>query len=203
MAKVITIYHSGFGHTKRLAEAVQDGAQGVAGVEAHLLNAKDYDTPEKLDVFDDADAIIFGCPTYMGSVSAGMKAFIEVASKKWFTLAWKDKLAGGFTTSSSPSGDKLGCMQDLAVNAMQHGMVWVSLGMLPGNMQEGQGQKIAGPDADVLNRLGGFYGPMGQTSQVAPEDGSPSEGDMETGRRYGRRVAELAVKLQPVTSPRP
>jgi len=41
------------------------------------------------------------------NMSDDMKKFIEVAAKKWFTLAWKDKIAGSFTNSSSFSGDKL------------------------------------------------------------------------------------------------
>ena len=50
-----------------------------------------------------------------------MKKFIEAAAKKWFTLAWKDKIAGAFTNSSSFSGDKLNTLVGLFINAMQHG----------------------------------------------------------------------------------
>src|SRR5947208_14726244 len=90
VAKVFIVYHSGFGHTKLQAEAVHRGAAAVAGVEALLLTADE--AAGRLDELDGADAIIFGCPTYMGSMSAGMKKFVEAAAKKWFTLAWKDKI---------------------------------------------------------------------------------------------------------------
>jgi NAD(P)H dehydrogenase (quinone) len=43
----------------------------------------------------------------MGNTSADMKKFIEVAAKKWFTLAWKDKIAGAFTNSDELLNDSL------------------------------------------------------------------------------------------------
>lgn len=92
MASVYIIYHSGYGHTKLQAEAVHRGAASVPAVHAHLITTAE--ATSKLDELDGADAIIFGCPTYMGNMSAEMKKFIEVAATKWFTLAWKDKIAG-------------------------------------------------------------------------------------------------------------
>ena len=95
MTQIAIVYHSTYGHTKLQAEAIQRGAQSVAGIQARLFTAED--AAKNLDAFDSADAIIFGCPTYMGNMSAGMKSFLEAAAKKWFTLAWKDKIAGAFT----------------------------------------------------------------------------------------------------------
>ncbi len=69
----------------------------MPSIQAQLYSVEE--AAERLDELDAADAIIFGCPTYMGSMSAGMKTFIEIAAKKWFTLAWKDKIAGAFTKS--------------------------------------------------------------------------------------------------------
>src|SRR3974390_1809181 len=129
MAKIAVIYHSTYGHTKLLAEAVFRGVKSTAGVDAHLYTAEE--ATARMDELDTADAIIFGCPTYMGNMSAGMKTFIEAASKKWFVLAWKDKIAGAFTNSSSFSGDKLNTLVGLFLNAMQHGMIYVGLGMMP------------------------------------------------------------------------
>jgi multimeric flavodoxin WrbA len=37
MAKVAIVYHSGFGHTKILAEAVARGAASVAGTHVDLI----------------------------------------------------------------------------------------------------------------------------------------------------------------------
>ena len=192
MAKVYTVYFSGYGHTKLQAEAVHAGVGSVAGVEAVLFTTAQ--ATEKLDELDSADAIIFGCPTYMGSMAAEMKKFIEVAAKKWFTLAWKDKIAGGFTNSSSFSGDKLNTLQGLIINAMQHGMIYVGLGMMPAPNEPEAMKTIQGPGPNAHNRVGSFSGAMSASFQNNPGDG-PSPGDLETARMYGQRVAEIAVRF--------
>jgi len=192
MSKIAIVYHSTYGHTKLQAEAVLRGAQGVPSITAQLYIAEDAAT--RLDELDAADAIILGCPTYMGSMSAGMKAFIEAAAKKWFTLAWKDKIAGAFTNSSSFSGDKLNTLVGLVINAMQHGMIFVGLGMMPSsNKPEGMNQ-IVGPGPDAHNRVGSFIGPMAASFQVNPPD-APGKGDIETAEIYGRRVAEITLQF--------
>jgi NAD(P)H dehydrogenase (quinone) len=56
---------------------------------------------------EQTDAIIFGAPTYRGSASGKSKTFVDASSKPFFTGAWKDKIAAGFTNSASRSGDKL------------------------------------------------------------------------------------------------
>ncbi len=116
MSKIAVVYHSIYGHTKLQAEAVLRGVKSVPSVTAQLYTVEE--ATAHLDDLDAADAIIFGCPTYMGNISAGMKAFIEAAAKKWFTLAWKNKIAGAFTNSSSFSGDKFNTLMGLVVNAM-------------------------------------------------------------------------------------
>ena len=190
MIKVFTIYHSQHGHTKRQAEAVHRGAAGVA---ATLMTTEE--AAARIDELDAADAILFGSPTYMGNISAGMKTFCEVASKKWFTLAWKDKVAGAFTNSSSFSGDKLNTLVGLMINAMQHGMIYVGTGMMP-SANEPDGMKtISGPSANAHNRVGSFSGAMSSSFQVNPPD-APGKGDLETAELYGKRVAEITIKLR-------
>jgi len=188
MAKVYVVYYSGYGHTKLQAEAVHRGAAGVKDTEATLLTTDE--AIERLDELDMADAIIFGSPTYMGNISAEMKKFIEVAAKKWFSLAWKDKIAGAFTNSSSFSGDKLNTLQGLVVNAMQHGMIYVGLGMFPSHNNREAMNRIEGPDPESHNRLGSFIGPMAASFQV-DAGAAPPKGDIETAELYGKRVAEI------------
>ena len=192
MAKVAVVYHSTYGHTKLQAEAVFRGVKSVAAVAGQLYTAEE--AAARLDELDAADAIIFGCPTYMGNMSAGMKTFIEVAAKKWFTLAWKDKIAGAFTNSSSFSGDKLNTLVGLVINAMQHGMIFVGLGMLPCPNRPDEFQTVNGPSPEAHNRVGSFIGPMSASFQVNPP-GAPPKGDLETGELYGRRVAEITVQF--------
>ena len=192
MTKVAIVYHSGFGHTKLQAEAVHRGAASVDGIEAVLLNTDEASAD--IDQLDTADAIIFGSPTYMGSMSAEMKKFLEASAAKWFTQAWKDKVAGAFTNSSSFSGDKLNTLMGMMITAMQQGMIFVSLGMMPAASDPDSMNRIEGPGPEVTNRIGSYMGPMAASFQVNPGD-APSSGDLATAEAYGQRVATITQQL--------
>lgn len=187
MIKIAIAYHSGFGHTQRQAEAVRAGAAALAGVEATLY-AVDALDEAGWAALDAADAIVFGAPTYMGSASAKFKAFMDESSKRWYARAWKDKVAAGFTTSASQSGDKLNTLVQLMVFANQHAMIWVGLDLLPGN------NNSKGSVHD-LNRLGSFSGAMAQANA---DQGAEAmlESDLKTAERLGARVAETARALR-------
>jgi len=192
MPNIAIVYHTTYGHTKLQAEAMRRGAQSFPGASVHLYTAEE--ATAALDELDSADAIILGCPTYMGSMSAGMKSFIEAAAKKWFTLAWKDKIGGAFTNSSSFSGDKLNTLVGLVINAMQHGMIFVSLGMLPSANLRAEMDSIAGPGPRAHNRVGSSIGPMSASFQVNPP-GAPSQGDLETAELYGLRITTITAQF--------
>jgi multimeric flavodoxin WrbA len=185
-ARVAIVYHSGFGHTKVLAEAVERGARLVPGTDVTLIPVAEAEA--RAAELDAADAIVFGAPTYMGSVSAPFKAFMDWSSKAWFSRAWKNKVAAGFTNSGSQSGDKLNSLVQLAIFAMQHGMVWVGLDLLPGN------NNSKGSITD-LNRLGGFLGAMAQSNVDEGPELSPIESDRKTAEYLGTRVAELTHRV--------
>lgn len=192
MARVAIVYHSTYGHTKLQAEAVHRGAASVKGVEAALYTAAEASA--RVDELDAADAIVFGTATYMGNIAAGMKAFMEASVGKWFAAAWKDKVAGAFTNSSSFSGDKLNTLQGLVVFAMQHGMIYVGTGMFPAASKPESMNAVAGPGPEVTNRVGSFVGPMAASFQVNPPE-APAAGDLATAESYGRRVAEVTLQL--------
>jgi multimeric flavodoxin WrbA len=122
MARTVVVYHSGYGHTKVVAEHVARGAQGTLVA----IDAEGNLTEDEWALVNEADAIIFGTPTYMGNVSWQFKKFADATSKAWFTRAWQDKVFGGFTNSASPNGDKQVAMITLQTLASQHGGIWVS-----------------------------------------------------------------------------
>ena len=186
MTNIVVLYHSGYGHTKAAAEAVARGAGAVPGATVSLISVEEYEA--RAGELDAADAIIFGAPTYMGSASAPFKAFMDASSKTWYVQGWKDKLAAGFTVSASQSGDKLNTLQQMWVFAMQHSMIWVSLGLMPGN------NSTKGSIAD-LNRLGSCSGVMVQANADQGVEGIP-ESDFKTAEHLGKRVAEQAVRLK-------
>jgi len=187
MTTIAIVYHSGFGHTEKQARHVEKGAASVADITTRLVRVEDVtDDPASLN---DADAIIFGSPTYMGSVSAPFKAFMEATSKLWFKLEWKDKVAAGFTNSHSLSGDKLNTLMQMTIFAMQHGMIWVGLGEL-NQSPDGEPGK-----ADAVNRIGGFLGAMAQSENASP-DVTPPQGDLKTAEILGKRVAEMTKRIR-------
>ena len=73
--KVAVVYHSGYGHTKKQAEAVAAGAASVAGAKVALIPVEEAEA--RAEELNAADAIIFGAPTYMGGVSAQFKTFMD------------------------------------------------------------------------------------------------------------------------------
>ncbi|MEO0498712.1 MAG: flavodoxin family protein [Pseudomonadota bacterium] len=185
MAKIVIVYHSGYGHTAVQAKAVCRGASQVAEATTTLVPVEDFEA--NWAVIDEADAIIFGSPTYFGSASAQFKAFLDATSARWLEGRWKNKLAAGFTVSAGMSGDKLATLQQINLFAMQHGMIWVGLGLLPGN------NTSTGSPED-LNRLGGFMGAMAQANADAPPEVAPAGSDLRTAEHLGKRVAETALR---------
>ena len=174
MTQVAIVYHSGFGHTDVIAN---DVARGVADAGAHAtllrIEAGQTDFDAFFAAIAESDAIIFGSPTYMGAVSAPMKAFMDASAAVYFTKQWKDKLGAAFTVSGSPSGDKLNTLTTLAIFAAQHAMLWIGTGQNPGNNDD----TSAATDAE--NRLGSFLGAMAQAANDSPEV-TPKAGDRAT-----------------------
>jgi multimeric flavodoxin WrbA len=180
MSKIVIVYHSGYGHTKKVAEAVAEGSAG-----ALLAIDAEGNLPEGgWEQLAAADAIVFGSPTYMGSVSWQFKKFADASSKPWFGQQWKNKLAAGFTNSAAMNGDKHSTLHYFITLSQQHSMLWVGTGQMPSNSKAAQRNDI--------NYIGSFSGLMTQS----PSDSSPDEvpaGDLATAKAFGARVAEAAA----------
>jgi NAD(P)H dehydrogenase (quinone) len=179
---IVIVYHSGYGHTQKIAEAVAEGSQ------ARLLAIdSDGNLPEggweQLEV---SDAIVFGSPTYMGNVSWQFKKFADQSSKVWMQQGWKDKLGAAFTNSASVAGDKQTTLYTLFTLAQQHAMAWIGTGLMPSNGKAAQ--------RDDVNYLSSFAG----LATATPSDASPEEmvtGDIRTAVLFGKRVREVAERM--------
>ncbi|HET8871459.1 MAG TPA: flavodoxin family protein [Aquabacterium sp.] len=183
--KIVVVYFSGYGHTKRMAETVAQGAGG----ELLAIDAEGNLPEGGWDTLAAADAIVMGAPTYMGNVPWQFKKFADASSKPWFQQLWKDKIAAGFTNSASMNGDKLSTLHYLFTLAMQHSMIWVGTGMLPSNAKSST--------RNDLNYVASSSGAMATT----PSDAGVDEmlpGDLETARQFGARVAELTSRFNKV-----
>lgn len=186
--RIAIVYHSGYGHTGRQAEAIKAGVEDVDGVTALLLT--EAEAQQRWDDLNTAQAIIFGAPTYVGAASAAFKAFQEASSNAVMARGhlWKDKIAAGFTNSGSRSGDKLSTLVQLALFAAQHGMHWVSLDLPPANCSSSGSE-------DDLNRLGFWLGAGAQSNVDEGPDLAPPESDLATARHLGRRVAKTTLQF--------
>lgn len=183
MVNVAVVFHSGYGHTSVIAEAVARGVEKIEGAVVKLIPVDAIDQHWSY-LANDADAMIFGSPTYVGSVSAQFKTFMDASTKQWGK--WRDKLAAGFTVSASQSGDKLATLQQLALFAAQHHMMWISLGLMPGN-------NSSTGSVDDINRLGSFLGSMAQANADQGGD-TILESDRLTAELLGERVAKAALR---------
>ena len=193
MPRVAVVFHSPFGHTRELALRLAKGADETPGAAADLIRLEELSAPtpdkptapawEKLDA---ADAIVLGCPTYMGNVTAAMKAFMDSTSDIWFSQRWKDKLAAGFTNAAGAAGNKENTLQTLITFAAQHGMHWITPGIMPSELDK----NAPAPD---LNRLGAWLGVHAQSTNASPET-TPPEGDRLTAELFGARIARAALR---------
>jgi multimeric flavodoxin WrbA len=186
-ARIAIAFHSGYGHTARQAEAVAAGASSVPGAVAELVPLDEL-TENVWSRLAAADAIVFGAPTYMGSPSWVFKKFAEESVRAWAdNLAWRDKIAAGFTNSKAMSGDKLNSLVDLAVFAAQHGMIWVGLDIYPGWAE-------STASIEDLNRLGSWLGAMAQSDADLSAEKAPPATDLRTAEALGARVATVTLR---------
>jgi multimeric flavodoxin WrbA len=184
---VAIAYHSGYGHTAVLAEAVRQGVVEAGGAAAMVRVSAMTDA--QWSTLDDADVIIFGSPTYMGTASGAFHAFAESTSDRWLARAWRDKLAAGFTCSAAMNGDKLHTLQYFTILAAQHGMLWINLDLLPG------WNSSTGSEHD-LNRIGIALGAGAQANNDQGAE-AVTKADAETARHLGNRVVEVATRFSP------
>jgi multimeric flavodoxin WrbA len=185
MATICLVCHSVTGTTSKLAESVLEGLSEVEGCIGKLLTIEGADIADGryknetvLRALDTCDAMIFGCPTYMGGPSAQFKAFADASSDRWDIQRWEGKLCAGFTVGSNPSGDQLATLQYFTIFGAQHGMLWVGLN-IPG-----------GHDSQGRNRLGAQLGLVSQsTGALVPEM------DLVTAKYFGARVGRKTLIL--------
>ncbi|AAF84542.1 flavodoxin family protein [Xylella fastidiosa] len=181
------VYDSGYGHTERQARAVAEGVAKVPGAQAKLITVGQGEMD--WSALEASDAIVFGSPTYNGSLSAKLKQFFEDSTKAaWSEQKWRNKIAAGFTNSGAQHGDKLNTLIGMALFAAQHGMIWVGLDLMPGNSS-------STGSVEDLNRHGAWLGAMAQSNMDEGPDVSPPASDLKTAAYLGQRVAETTQRF--------
>ncbi|MDO6704831.1 flavodoxin family protein [Photobacterium sp. 1_MG-2023] len=181
MKTIALIYYSGTGATHQMAEAITRGAQTQADIQVvsyrisgDAIQQGRFNDPALFASLQQADAILFGTPTYMGGPAAQFKAFADASSDSWSGQGWRNKLAAGFTVGGSQGGEQDSTLNYLMILAMQHGMLWVGMDM------------PYGYDDKRINPMGRQLGASGHTP-----NGELSEADLKTAAHLGQRVAGL------------
>ncbi|MBN8503485.1 MAG: flavodoxin family protein [Burkholderiales bacterium] len=180
-APIVIVFHSGYGHTAKVAEAIAE----TSGAALLAINSEGNLPEGGWEQLAAAKLIVFGSPTYMGMASWQFKKFADASSKPWFGQAWKDKLFAGFTNSASIAGDKHSTMHYFITLAMQHSGLWVGSALMPAN------NKAASRDSV------GFVTGMAGLMTATPSDASVDEmvpSDLAAARAFGERLKAVALR---------
>ena len=185
MSRIAIVYFSKSDVTGQLANAIASGAKQEPGITVfkHRIEGREilegrFENTELFEQLKSCDAIIFGSPTYMGSVSAQFKAFADASSDHWQNQEWADKVSAGFTSGTGLNGDQSSTLQYMATLASQHGMLWVNI------------DASYGTECSTLNRLGCQLGVVSQTTNTVAH-----QVDLATAKHLGHRVAKLTLRL--------
>jgi NAD(P)H dehydrogenase (quinone) len=202
--QVLIVYYSLYGHTFRMAKAVEEGVKSVAGVDARLRRVEEFevvlqktaedatlkrvrDSQKEIPVctLDDlrgADALIFGSPTRYGNMTAQMKQLIDSTGSLWLKGEMEGKPAGVFTSTASTHGGQETTLISMMIPLLHLGMIMVGVPYSTEGMihTEARGGTPYGPST--------IAGPRGELQ--------PTEGDLFIARALGKRVAEITKKLR-------
>lgn len=176
---ILIAYHSDYGSTEKIAQAIAAGAS-ASQEGCRLTLRKAVDT--SLQDLQAADVIFFGTPVHMGSMAWPMKKLVDETSKLWMENVLEGKVGGVFATGGGLGGAGGGIEQTLIAlhsNFLEHGMVVVGFPKsLPGYAD-------AGSQWGVAARTGNHEGmPQGV-----------SEPALLAARSYGAHVAAMAAHI--------
>lgn len=192
MQKITIIYHTRFHSVEKLASEIALGMKSVDNTEVSLIPC--VEAKSRITEINAADAIVFGSPTYFGSISSEMKTFFDSTSEIFMHKLWKDKIAAAFTHSGSPSGDKLMTLMQIMIFAMQNGMIWTGMDLLPSESYVPNEWSDLGSESLEVNKLGSWIGLMSQSD--ARRGIEISKNDFLTARLFGKRIATITKQMK-------
>jgi NAD(P)H dehydrogenase (quinone) len=200
--KILVVYYSLYGHVKKMAEAVKEGAAQVKGADVYLCRVPEtlpQDVIEKMgateaqksftgipvcnaDDLASADAIIFGTPTRFGNMCGQMRQFLDSTGGLWAKGALVGKVGSVFTSTATQHGGQESTILSFHVNLLHHGMIVVGLPYaFAGQMRI---DEITGGSPYGASTITGGQG-----------ERMPSENELNAARFQGKHVAEITAKL--------
>ena len=117
MARILIVYFSKTGHTKRMAEVIGEAAREEKGVEVDVKPVAEV-KPEDLLQYD---GILLGSPVYYGTMAAPLKELLDDSVRYHGQL--EGKIGGAFASSGGPGGGNETTVLDLIKALMIHGMI--------------------------------------------------------------------------------
>lgn len=117
MPEVLIIYYSRSGNTKEMAESIGKGVQKAKGMEVKVKNVQEARVEELLDV----EGVVFGSPTYYGSMASEIKKFIDDSVR--FHGKLEGKVGGAFSSSANIAGGNETTIMDILKSLLIHGMI--------------------------------------------------------------------------------
>lgn len=149
--KVAIVYDSRTHTTEKAAGFIAEGLNLVADIEVKCFNIDEVD----FDYIRQSNMVIFGSPTYMASVTAKMKSWLEANAKK---LDLAGKLGGAYATEQYIHGGAENAIQEMLVFMMVMGMMTYSGGAACGKPVIHLGPVGMSQDIDSFKELFVTYG---------------------------------------------
>jgi NAD(P)H dehydrogenase (quinone) len=163
--RVLLVFDSRGGLTEQLAEAVAEGVRSVPGAELRYRRLDEA----RVEELREADALILGSPNWSG-MTGKLKEWMDYSGDLWETGELDGKVGAAFTAGWSRSAGTEATLLQLLHLLLAHGMIIVGL-----------------PWSERMRRSGSYDG--------ATAHGEVTDDDREQARALGRRVAEVAVRL--------
>ncbi len=116
MSKILIIYYSRSGNTKKMADFILEGVN-EEGIEAVIKDVKDVKADELLE----CEGIIVGSPTYYGTMSYQIKALFDESVK--FHGKLDGKIGAAFSSSANIAGGNETTILDILNAMLIHGMI--------------------------------------------------------------------------------
>ena len=192
MKKILIVYYTKNGSTKKMAEKISMGVKMINGVEPLLRTLPDIENFNKEQISNDdnilfatnedlnnCDGLIIGSPTHFGNMAAPLKSFLDKTTNEWFNNTLSGKPAGAFTSTSSMHGGQETTLITMMIPLLHHGMIISGLPYSEKELHE-------------TNTGGTPYGP---THVSNGNKNNLSDDETKLCISFGKRIATLASKL--------
>lgn len=196
LIKLLVLYYSRNGATRKLAEFIAQGVEAVPGCEAVLRTVPAVSTVTEateaavpasgapyveLSDLQECAGLALGSPTRFGNMAAALKYFLDGTSGEWLSGTLAGKPACVFTSTGSLHGGQETTLTSMMLPLLHHGMLIVGLPYTD--------------SALMTTSTGGS--PYGATHWSGVTGDQPISEDSRTlAIALGKRLAQTARKLQ-------